>query len=291
MEYIKIFIELIKTTWGGSIFFLLLGGLLGGFVAYNDDLIINEDGLQIGNYNSPDRLARYLRNITGDEKETLRDKGYYDIELLAKIHNDELKGQDCATHPDHSEEDCGYYASAKRLYYQEQDQTGISGHYHLKDGNLSQGIHQELEREDETTIALIKLFKQREKPFADTEFKVAFSEELGFNEARVCQDNHFWASRELKIRSTNSINDRDANITLSSIQATEDCQHGGQDACLIEDNNSEYSPLNNQNGESIQNKHFIKISLEAAKELYPNKFDSDGNPIKACELGFIHREE
>lgn len=310
MQQINEFLKILRSTWGGNVLFASLGILFGWFFASNIDLKISSEGVVINDYNSHNELSRYLRNITLSERNTLRKKGYFKIGFLAEIYNRErVEGRNCLEFGRYSNDDCAYYNLAEREFY---SQISDSNYYHIKDEKLPDGVKDNLVREDDVTIGLIRLFNSGEGPFGDAEFKVGFSEELEFGEAVVCSDNRFWASNELYMRSASSRAKDDSHITLI-VNASEDCKNGsGMDACLNDVSQEEmkfYSQINDSTGRPLDNDRFIRISLEAAKELYPDKFDAAGNKLKPsdvledgskvtrnnilspCELGYIHREE
>jgi len=311
LQQIKEILEILKSTWGGNILFASLGLFFGWFFASNVDIKYSAtEGLILSNYNSPHQLSRYLENITFPERHELKEVGYFEIGFLAEIHNKEkVEGIQCSEIEKYNDDDCDYYRLAENEFY-----TQISGsnYYHIKDGELPLGVNRVLVREDEAAIGLIRLFDSGKNPFGDAEFKVAFSEDLDFDEAVVCRDNRFWASNELSIRSASSRANNDSHIILN-VNASEDCKNGsGIDACLKDVSQEEmefYSQINDRTGKPLDNDRFIRISLEAAKELYPDKFDVNGNKLRSsdvlengepvtrdnilspCELGYIHKEE
>ncbi len=283
------------------------------------DLTVDKGGrLNITNYNSPEGLSRHLEEVTLDELDKLKSQGFFKIQTLSMLGNEERL--QISSNSSSNDRDRAYYSLAGEGYY---DIINKTNHFHVTNKELVESIHQLGKREDDVVIEILRLVSAGEKPFGDTEFKVAFSKDLDFKEAKVCRDNSFWATA-IKIRSPESQARDDRNIELHA-SASEDCNRGGDlDACLIEEDigdkesyNSEshrYSRLNDKEGKYIGNERFIRISLDAAKKLYPNKFDDNGDPIfssqaikfeedgkqgkinynnilKYCELGFIYHEE
>lgn len=307
-------ISFLKTTWGGNIVFIIIGIILGQF----GTVYIDNNNITFTTYDNPQILSRFLRSITFDERDVLQDKGYFDITTLAFIHDNEIQGRECRSLYNNQNDintNCSYYGAAENIYY---STITENNHFHVRDKQLPDAIARVVEREDKVAVGLLQLFFNGKKPFGDTIFKVAFSENLEFNEASVCRDNTFYASRPLKIRASDSLSEEDKYAVLKSINATEGCLNDGPDACLISENDDEqpynedsprYSELNDIRGQYIKNVHFIRISLELAKKLYPDKFDSEGEPIytseaindreavggenilKYCEIGYVFRQE
>lgn len=311
-------------TWGGTVFSATIAAFVTFLFVYNADISVERKGqdwyFNINRYNSSEALKRYLKDVSEPEVLALKEEGYVDVTLVPKIYNDLASSgiQDCEEFKRISKDkiDCNDYDLVANYFNRS---IRESYYYHVKDESLAEGVKELLEREDSVTQKLLALVLNGENPFGETAFKVAFDENIGFNDAIVCQDMRFWTTgngrdqhEQLELRPP-SPQDEAVLHTLKSVSNTANCSYGtGLDACFDGRNAKDFTevekmrnaPVKDRKNRTIGNNRYIKVSLEVAKRFFPEKFDNEGNALASfnsvngeglkeenilhfCELGFI----